>query len=32
MLTEKKNKIGTTIISEYGYTVNKDGQRTRVDA
>ena len=32
VLTEMKNEIGTTIISEYGYTVNKDGQRTRVDA
>ena len=29
VLTEKKNKIGTTIISEYDYIVNKDGQRTK---
>ena len=30
VLTEKKNKIGTAIISEYDYIVNKDGQRTKV--
>ena len=30
VLTEKKNKIGTTIVSEYDYIVNKDGQRTKV--
>ena len=29
VLTEKKNKIGTTIVSEYDYIVNKDGQRTK---
>ena len=29
VLTEKKNKIGTAIISEYDYIVNKDGQRTK---
>ena len=31
VLTEKKNKIGTALISEYDYIVNKDGQRTKVD-
>ena len=30
VLTEKKNKIGTAIVSDYDYIVNKDGQRTKV--